>query len=254
MANLSKMTDAQLKSQLSKLKKIVARTSNDVAKGKMQDGIDKIDNELADRKKPTSTSTSKPKPPSTSTPKPFSKPKQKPKATAKEEEEEAPKPKRKARKKPTAEKQKPSVKRKGQRGVQMLSTKTVLVNGEELKMNSQEFCDYLLAEFKERRIKADEKKAKNKKTKTKSVMTKVTDNIEKGITQAIKESVRTNKAIIEKNPREFFSKVKKLEVATKSFLNSLKSVLGKEFDGKEVTSTVKGIQDLVNELKKKVEK
>ena len=55
MANLSKMTDAQLKSQLSKLKKIVARTSNDVAKAKMQDGIDKIDNELADRKKPTST-------------------------------------------------------------------------------------------------------------------------------------------------------------------------------------------------------
>ena len=34
MANLSKMTDAQLKSQLSKLKKIVARTSNDVAKAK----------------------------------------------------------------------------------------------------------------------------------------------------------------------------------------------------------------------------
>lgn len=248
MANLSKMTDAQLKSQLSKLKKIVARTSNDVAKAKMQDGIDKIDNELADRKKPKAESKPKEKPKQ----KPQRKPRQKP--TAKEEKEEAPKPKRKPRRKPTAEKQKPSAKRKPKRGVQMLSTKTVSVDGEEMKMNSQEFCDYLLAEFKERRIKAEEKKAKNKKTKTKSVMTKVTDNIEKGITQAIKESVKTNKAKIEKNPREFFGKVKKLEVATKSFLNSLKSVLGKEFDGKEVTSTVKGIQDLVNELKKKVEK
>ena len=246
MANLSKMTDAQLKSQLSKLKKIVARTSNDVAKAKMQGGIDNINDELAKRKEPKAESKPKEKPKQ----KPKRKPRQKP--TAKEE---APKPKRKPRrKKPTAEKQKPSAKRKPKRGVQMLSTKTVLVDGEEMKMNSQEFCDYLLAEFKERRIKAEEKKAKNKKTKTKSVMTKVTDNIEKGITQAIKESVKTNKAKIEKNPREFFGKVKKLEVATKSFLNSLKSVLGKEFDGKEVTSTVKGIQDLVNELKKKVEK
>lgn len=249
MANLSKMTDAQLKSQLSKLKKIVARTSNDVAKAKMQGGIDNINDELAKRKEPKAESKPKEKPKQ----KPQRKPRQKP--TAKEEKEEAPKPKRKPRrKKPTAEKQKPSAKRKPKRGVQMLSTKTVLVDGEEMKMNSQEFCDYLLAEFKERRIKAEEKKAKNKKTKTKSVMTKVTDNIEKGITQAIKESVKTNKAKIEKNPREFFGKVKKLEVATKSFLNSLKSVLGKEFDGKEVTSTVKGIQDLVNELKKKVEK
>ena len=245
MANLSKMTDAQLKSQLSKLKKIVARTSNDVAKAKMQGGIDNINDELAKRKEPKAESKPKEKP--------KRKPRQKP--TAKEEKEEAPKPKRKPRrKKPTAEKQKPSVTRKPKRGVQMLSTKTVLVDGEEMKMNSEEFCDYLLGEFKERRIKAEEKKAKNKKTKTKSVMTKVTDNIEKGITQAIKESVKTNKAKIEKNPREFFGKVKKLEVATKSFLNSLKSVLGKEFDGKEVTSTVKGIQDLVNELKKKVEK
>ena len=134
----------------------------------------------------------------------------------------------------------------------MLSTKTVAVDGVEMKMDSQEFCDYLLAEFKDRRAKAEERKSK--KTKTKSVMAKVSDNIEKGITQAIKQSVKTNKANIEKNPREFFGKVKKLEVATKTFLNSLKSVLGKEFDGKEVTSTVKGIQDLVNELKKKVEK
>jgi len=248
MANLSKMTDAQLKSQLSKLKKIVARTSNDVAKAKMQGGIDNINEELAKRKEPKAESKPKEKPKQ----KPQRKPK--PKPTAKEEKEEAPKPRRKPRRKPTAEKQKPSAKRKPKRGVQMLSTKTVLVDGVEMKMNSQEFCDYLLAEFKERRIKAEEKKAKNKKTKTKSVMTKVTDNIEKGITQAIKESVKTNKAKIEKNPREFFGKVKKLEVATKSFLNSLKSVLGKEFDGKEVTSTVKGIQDLVNELKKKVEK
>ena len=121
-----------------------------------------------------------------------------------------------------------------------------------MKMDSQEFCDYLLAEFKERRSKAEERKGK--KTKTKSVMTKVTDNIEKGITQAIRQSVKTNKVNIENNPREFFGKVKKLEVATKTFLNSLKSVLGQDFDGKEVTSTIKGIQDLVDELKKKVEK
>ena len=62
MANLSKMTDAQLKSQLRKLKKIVARTSNDVAKAKMQGGIDNINEELAKRKEPKAESKPKEKP------------------------------------------------------------------------------------------------------------------------------------------------------------------------------------------------
>ena len=48
--------------------------------------------------------------------------------------------------------------------------------------------------------------------------------------------------------------MKKLETATKTFLNSLKSVLGSDFKKSEVTSTMSEIQNLVDELKKKVEK
>jgi hypothetical protein len=140
------------------------------------------------------------------------------------------------------------------RGVKMLSSKKAVVDGKEMDVNSQEFCDYLLTEFRKRRQKAEESKANKKQVKTKSVMAKVTDNIEKGISQAIKQSVKTQRTTIEKDPKAFFSKVKKLENATKSFLQELKNVLGKDYEAKEVTSTVKGIQDMVNELKKKLEK
>lgn len=235
MAKLDNFTDAQLTSKKEKLQKTIKRIGNDNPQTvkDLKAGIKEIDDELAKRKKPTAEKPeSKPKP------------KPKPKPTA-----EKPKPKPKDEK---PKDEKPSGKRTGGRGVKMLSTKTVSVDGVEMKMDSQEFCDYLLAEFKERRSKAEARKSEKKKTK--SVMAKVSDNIEKGISQAIKESVKNNKAKIEKNPREFFGKVKKLETATRTFLNSLKSVLGNEFDGKEVTSTIKGIQDLVNELKKKVEK
>ena len=230
MADYSKMDDARLKEQIKKLKQIVSRSGSEEAKAKFNAEIKSMEKELANR------SGSKPE---AEKPKPQQRPKPKP---------EAEKPQQKPKPKPEAEKPKPQ----GKRGVQMLSTRKVMVDGVEMNMNSQEFCDYLLAEFKERRIKAEERKGS--KTKTKSVMAKVSDNIEKGITQAIKESVKTQKSKIEKNPREFFSKVKKLEIATKTFLNSLKNVLGNQFDGKEVNSTIKGIQDLVNELKKKVEK
>lgn len=248
MADLSKMSDANLKAQMSKLKKIASRTDSAEAKAKFEAGISDIQKEIDSRKSEKTESKPKPKP------KQRRKPKVKPEAKEdKEEKEDKPsKPRRKPRRKPSAKQDKKPAKPKGKRGVQMLSTRKVSVDGVEMNMNSQEFCDYLLAEFKERRIKAEERKSKKKKTK--SVMAKVSDNIEKGISQAIKQSVKTNKAKIQRNPREFFGKVKKLETATRSFLNSLKSVLGKEFDGKEVTSTIKGIKDLVEELKKQVEK
>ena len=138
----------------------------------------------------------------------------------------------------------------GKKGIKVLSSKRVMIDGEEVAINSQEMCDYLLAEFKKRRAKA--KDSKGKKKKTKSVMAKVSDNIEKGITQAIKQGVKNKKSEIKKDPKAFFGKVKKLETATRGFLNELKNVLGKDFNSKEVTSTIKGIQDLVAELKKKV--
>lgn len=251
MADLSKMSDANLKAQMSKLKKIASRTDSAEAKAKFEAGISDIQKEIDSRKSEKTESKPKPKPQQRRKPK--VKPEAKEDKEEKEEKEDKPsKPRRKPRRKPSAKQDKKPAKPKGKRGVQMLSTRKVSVDGVEMNMNSQEFCDYLLAEFKERRIKAEERKSKKKKTK--SVMAKVSDNIEKGISQAIKESVKTNKAKIQRNPREFFGKVKKLETATRSFLNSLKSVLGKEFEQKEVTSTIKGIKDLVEELKKQVEK
>jgi hypothetical protein len=161
------------------------------------------------------------------------------------EKKEAKKPVEKKADKPAEKKD--EVKKK--KGLQVLSSKRVLIDGKEVDMDSQEFCDYLSAQWRERREKAEANK--DKKKKTKSVMAKVSDKIESGIATAIKEGIKEQKDSINKNPKVFIGKVEKLETATKNFLENLKEVLGGEYDAKEVTSTTKAIQDMINDLKKK---
>jgi len=164
------------------------------------------------------------------------------KKPAEKKEDKKPAPKKPAEKK---EEKKPAKK-----GVKVLSSKRVSVDGQEMEMDSKEFCDYLLSSFNKRREKA--KAQKGTKKKTTSVMSRVSDNIEKGVTQAIKSGIKENKDSILKNPKPFIGKVQKLETSTKNFLNDLKDVLGKEFDAKEITDTTKAIEELISDLKKKV--
>lgn len=177
-------------------------------------------------------------------------PKKEEKAEPKKEEKSEPKksePKKAEPKK--AEPKKEEKKEKPQKGIKYISSKRVMIDGKEVSMDSQEFCDYLSAQWKERREKAQENKGKKKKTK--SVMAKVSESIERGVTTAIRESVKDQKVSINKDPKVFIGKVQKLETATKSFLENLKEVLGSEYDAKEVTETTKAIQDMIDELKKK---
>jgi len=151
-----------------------------------------------------------------------------------------------------SEPKKPESKDKKQpskKGLVVLSAKRVSIDGKEVSVDSQEFCDYLTGQWYERREKA--RANKDKKKKTESVMEKVTKNISKGITTAIKTGIKDNKDIIEKNPRVFITKVEKLETATKNFMQNLKEVLGDEYDAKEVTQTTNAIQEMIDGLKEK---
>jgi hypothetical protein len=138
------------------------------------------------------------------------------------------------------------------KGVQMVSKKIVLVNGKEMNTDSQEWCDYLTAEFIKRKEQA--KKNKGNRKKTKSVMAQVSTKIEQGVEKAIKTGVSKQMPTIKKNPQVFIGKVQKLETATKNFLTQLKEVLGTEYDAKEVTDTTKAIHKLIEDLKKKYTK
>ena len=138
------------------------------------------------------------------------------------------------------------------KGVQMVSKKIVLVNGKEMNTDSQEWCDYLTAEFIKRKEQA--KKNKSSRKKTKSVMAQVSTKIEQGVEKAIKTGVSKQMPTIKKNPQVFIGKVQKLETATKNFLTQLKEVLGTEYDAKEVTDTTKAIHKLIEDLKKKYTK
>ena len=227
-----------IEDKIKKFEKLLKKEKNPENIKNFKEGIAKFESMLEDMVE------DKPKPKEPKEPK---KPRRKPNSRQRNKPSKPPKRKPATRKPATG---KTNTGKGGKKGIKVLSSKRVMIDGEEVAINSQEMCDYLLAEFKKRRAKA--KDSKGKKKKTKSVMAKVSDNIEKGITQAIKQGVKNKKSEIKKDPKAFFGKVKKLETATRGFLNELKNVLGKDFNSKEVTSTIKGIQDLVAELKKKV--
>ena len=227
-----------IEDKIKKFEKLLKKEKNPENIKNFKEGIAKFESMLEDMVE------DKPEPKEPKEPK---KPRRKPNSRQRNKPSKPPKRKPATRKPATG---KTNTGKGGKKGIKVLSSKRVMIDGEEVAINSQEMCDYLLAEFKKRRAKA--KDSKGKKKKTKSVMAKVSDNIEKGITQAIKQGVKNKKSEIKKDPKAFFGKVKKLETATRGFLNELKNVLGKDFNSKEVTSTIKGIQDLVAELKKKV--
>ena len=150
----------------------------------------------------------------------------------------------------TFEKSKPTATPKSEpqaktsKGVKVTGSSTVTIDGKEVDMDSKEFCDYLLKQFRDRR----EKSKNAPKKKTASVMAKITANVEKSVLQAIKSSVASNKKEIEKNPNFFVKKVEKLESSTKSFLQSMKDVLGDDFKEGEIASTMKSIEELTESL------
>jgi hypothetical protein len=167
-----------------------------------------------------------------------------------EEEEKVSKPKSKAGRPKGTTSTKSEAKTKPQKGVKVTGSSTVSIDGKEVDMDSKEFCDYLLTKFKERR----EKSKNAPKKRTPSVMSKITTNVERSVVQAIKSSVESNKKAIEKNPDFFVKKVEKLESSTKSFLQSMKDVLGDDFKEKEISSTLKNIEELTESLIAKFKK
>ena len=167
-----------------------------------------------------------------------------------EEEVKEEKPKSKAGRPKGSTSTKSEAKTKPQKGVKVTGSSTVSIDGKEVDMDSKEFCDYLLSKFKERR----EKSKNAPKKRTPSVMSKITTNVERSVVQAIKSSVESNKKAIEKNPDFFVKKVEKLESSTKSFLQSMKDVLGDDFKEKEISSTLKNIEELTESLIAKFKK
>ncbi len=162
------------------------------------------------------------------------------------------------KKKPRVSKVKPKVvakketkpkEKKVPKGVQLVSKKKAIIDGKEVSTDSKEFCDYITAEFIKRREKAKEIKGQRKKTK--SVMAQVTSKIESGIEKAIKTGISKQIPSLKKNPKVFIGKVEKLEVATKNFLQELKSVLGDEYDAEEIAEARQSIQNIIADLKKK---
>jgi hypothetical protein len=235
-----------------KIKKLQALIDNpnvsENDKKNFSDGIKQYQAQLSAEKKET---TAKPvaKKPTTTTRKPTAKPVAKKPTTTRKATPIKRKPTATRKSKPTAGK---VTTEKMPKGATLVSKKKVVVNGVEMNTDSKEFCDYLTAQFVQRKEQAKANKGTRKKTK--SVMAQVSNKIEAGVEKAIKTGIEKQKPSLAKNPNVFIGKVEKLETATNNFLKQLKEVLGNEYDAKEVTETAKAIQKMIADLKKKYSK
>lgn len=106
-------------------------------------------------------------------------------------------------------------------------------------------CDELIEAWEKRREAA---KKNARKAKTRSVMSTISDKVEGAVVKAIKN---VDSDDLKKNPEKHFEKFDKLESSMKEFLTDFKSVLGDEYESKEVTEAVNAINELIKKLKDK---
>jgi hypothetical protein len=100
-----------------------------------------------------------------------------PKVTATAQKEKPKAPVKKNVSKVVAKSTKPKVEQKVKSEVKKISSKKVEIDGKEYDIDSKEFCDYLVAEFKERRATPKTKT----KTKTQPKENKLIENLKKGL-------------------------------------------------------------------------
>ena len=81
---------------------------------------------------------------------------------------------------------KPKVEQKVKSEVKNISAKIVEIDGKQYNIDSKEFCDYLVAEFKERRATSKTKT----KTKTQPKENKLIENLKKGLVVRFEENKR----------------------------------------------------------------
>ena len=79
---------------------------------------------------------------------------------------------------------KPKVEQKVKSEVKNISAKIVEIDGKQYSIDSKEFCDYLVAEFKERRATSKTKT----KTKTQPKENKLIENLKKGLVVRFEEN------------------------------------------------------------------
>lgn len=114
--------------------------------------------------------------------------------------------------------------------------------GKDVDQLDDKDCDELLAEIEERRAAA---KKSAKKSAKKPVIEKVSEPIVRGVTKAIKSLE------IDDLSDAKIKRIKDAITATKSFIQSLKTLLGEEYDAETVTEEIKPLVDLAKKIEEK---
>lgn len=148
----------------------------------------------------------------------------------------------KAEEKPKDEKKEKSKKKAGAKRKNI-----AVIGGKEFDMDSREFCDALLAQYKRRH--ADAKKNKMQ-AKTTPVFSQITTKISSGVAKAIKTSVSENKAEIKKNPEKYIEKYEKLAKSAAAFAQEFKSVMGDDYKSTEIDDLKKELNAIIEKIEK----
>lgn len=115
------------------------------------------------------------------------------------------------------------------------------------KDENEPSCEELLKKFHDRREQA---KKSQRRSRTQSVFAKVADRVESAVNAAIKSVAASD---IKENPKKYIKLIEDLQDNMEKFLQSMKGILGDEYDAQEWKDASKHIRDLVDKLKKKYE-
>lgn len=156
---------------------------------------------------------------------------------------EKPKPVKKPVIKKDKDKDKPSIKKAKETSLEKKPIIKEVVSAKDVDPETIQWCQALLKDWRKRRTKA-----KVSKRKTKSIMESIAGSIQSVTKKAIK-NVGSEK--IKENPKITIDKFKELEKAMSNFLRAFKSVLGEDYEAKEIQEAIKPVEELIQQIREK---
>ena len=121
----------------------------------------------------------------------------------------------------------------------------IVIDGKTISKKDADWCEKLLAAWKEKRKKA---KDSTKRSGKRTPMQQVVSNVGHAVAVAIDN---TPAADIQQRPTTVINKFERLKKSAENFLKSFKDVLGDDFSNAQIQKEFAEVEKLINQIKKK---
>lgn len=131
---------------------------------------------------------------------------------------------------------------------------SVIFDGKTYHDTDPNFCQILIKQLEERKLK---RKETGGKVKTSSLSAKVGDDIASSVTTAIKGAFKMHKDEIldsKASANKFLKTIIRIENAANKFVSEMKAILTNEFKQKDFDKEFKEVDEVINKIKQAIKK